>query len=482
MSEGVKAAKGVAWSAVERISTIGIQFVLNIIIARILSPSDYGVIGMLAIFLSISQCLIDSGFSNALIQQKNRSESDYGTVFIFNIGISVFLYVVLFFSAPYIARFYDLEILEEVLRVVGLVLVISSLSNVQRTILTINVDFKTQSYVSITAAVISGVTGIVLAYKGYGVWALVAQTLVNAAVGSFLLWILTKTKFRIVFDLGTFKKLGAFGVKLMFSSLLNTIYNNLYALFIGKKYSAQDLGYFSRADQFAVFPSTTLTEIINRVSFPIMSQHQDNKQELSKVYTSFIKLSCYVIFPMMVGLSVLSKPLIILLLTDKWLPAATMMSILALDGMLTPISRINLSLLQSVGRSDLFLRLEIIKKIIAVCVLLITIRYGLIWVCVGRLFYGIVATLINMYYTVDIIGRSYFQQFADWLLILVVAVIMGSIVYVSTLFVHGPAYQLLIGICVGVISYYLLTKLFRLKEFEIAKNLIYNLVGKASKD
>ena len=476
MSKGAKAAKGVAWSAVERLSTIGIQFVLNIIIARILSPSDYGVIGMLAIFLSISQCLIDSGFSNALIQRKDRTDTDYGTVFLFNLGISVLLYLILFFSAPLIARFYNLDILVEVLRVVGLILIISALSNVQKTILTINVDFKTQSYVSISGAIISGATGIILAYKGFGVWALVAQTLVNGIVCTILFWLLTKTKFRICFNSDSFKKLGSFGVKLMFSNLLNTIYDNLYALFIGKKYTAQDLGYYSRADQFAVFPPKTLTEIINRVSYPILCQHQDNKEELYIVYTRFLTLSCYIIFPLMIGLSVLSKPLIVLLLTDKWLPAALMMSILALDGLWSPITKINLSLLQAVGRSDLFLRLEIIKKIIAVCILLVTIRCGLIWVCVGRVVYSIIAMLINMYYTVDIIGKSYYRQIADWFLLFVAAVLMGGMVYGSTLLIQSPAMQLAVGCCVGVLSYYLLTKLFKLKEFDIAKNLFLSLV------
>ena len=480
MSEGSKAARGVMWSAVERISTIGIQFVLNIIIARILSPSDYGVIGMLAIFLSISQCLIDSGFSSALIQRKDRTERDYGTVFLFNLGVSVFLYIVLYFAAPLIAKFYNLAILEKVLRVVGLILIISALSNVQKTILTINVDFKTQSYVSISGALISGIIGILLAHKGFGVWSLVAQTLVNGTVCTFLFWVLTKIKFRICFDSGSFKKLGSFGVKLMFSNLINTIYDNLYALFIGKKYSAEDLGYYSRADQFAVFPPKTLSEIINRVSYPILCQHQDNKKELSDVYTKFITLSCYIIFPLMIGLSVLSRPLIILLLTDKWLPAALMMSILALDGLWSPINKINLSLLQAVGRSDLFLRLEILKKVIAVLILLFTIRYGLLWVCIGRFVYSIIATLINMYYTVDIIGKSYWEQISDWLGIFLVAAIMGGIVALTVHFIPSNLINLIVGVFVGIVSYYILSRIFHLEELDRTLSLLSSLVRKKS--
>lgn len=478
MSEATKAARGVMWSAVERISTIGIQFVLNIIIARILSPSDYGVIGMLTIFLQISQCLIDGGFSSALVQRKDRTEKDYGTVFVFNVALSVVLYLVLYVSAPFIARFFELDILQHVLRVVGLILIVSSLSNVQRTIFTINIDFRTQSYVSITGAVVSGTVGIVMAYNGSGVWALVAQTLVNGIVCTALFWLLSTTRFRITFDRSSFKALGSFGVKLMLSNLLNTVYENLYALFIGKKYSAQDLGYYSRADQFAVFPSRTLTDIISRVSYPILCRHQDNREELCRVYTSFLKLSCYIIFPLMIGLSVLSRPLIVVLLTEKWLPAALIMSILALEGILSPITKINLSLLQAVGRSDLFLKLEIIKKTIAFCILLITINYGIIWICAGRLFYSIIAMLINMYFTVDIIGKSYWRQISDWLGILGTAVIMGLVVALSVHFIPNDAIRLFAGISVGILAYFLLSKLFRLKELDKTLSLLSTVFGK----
>lgn len=426
MNNEGSATRGVAWSAIERVSTIGIQFIMNIVIARLLSPSDYGIIGMLAIFLSICQCLVDSGFTSALIQVQDRSERDYGTVFVFNLAISIILYLILFYSAPLISQFYELDLLTDVLRVVGLILIISALSNVQRTIFTINVNFKIQSLISIPGALISGVIGIVLAFLGFGVWALVAQTLTNGIVITVLYWMMSRERFRIVFDLESFKRLGEFGIKLLFSSLLNTAYNNLYTLFIGKKYSAQSLGYYSRADQLAMFPSTTLTDIISRVAFPLMCQNQSDRNELSNIYVKFIKLSCYIIFPLMVGLAVLSKPLIVLLLTDKWLPAAILLFLLALDGLWSPITRINLYLLQAVGRSDLFLRLEIIKKMISISILLLTLQHGLLWICIGRLVYSIIALFINMYYTVDIIGKSYYEQIKDWFPTFWANVLMGG--------------------------------------------------------
>ncbi|MBQ2884112.1 MAG: lipopolysaccharide biosynthesis protein [Alphaproteobacteria bacterium] len=478
MADGI-VTKSVIWSAVERFSTIGVQFILNIIIARILSPSDYGIIGMLAIFLSVSQCLIDSGFSTALVQSKDRKEKDYGTVFVFNLIISVFIYLILYVSAPTISKFYQQDILVCVLRIVGLNLIISSISNVHRAILTIKIDFKTQSFVSIPSALISGVVGVIMAHKGFGVWALVGQTLSNGFITTLLFWVLSKERFRIVFDVSSFKRLGGFGVKLMFSGLLNTAYTNLYGLFIGKKYNADDLGYYTRAEQFSIFPATILTDVVTRVAFPLLCQNQENKAELSRVYTTFIKSSCFIMFPLMIGLSVLSKPLVVLLLTEKWISISLLMSILALDCLFAPITRINLQLLQAVGRSDLFLRLEIIKKSVSIAILLITINYGLVWICIGRLIYSVFALLINMYYTVDIIGKSYFEQIKDWLPNFIVSVIMGVLVYFSTYMVIGSILKILVGGIVGVLSYFALSSIFKLEAKDTALNMMRRLLRKA---
>ena len=464
-----KVAGGVMWSAVERFATLGIQFVLNIIIARILSPSDYGLIGMLAIFLQISQCLIDSGFSNALIQKKNRGETDYGTVFTFNLVLSVLLYGILFVCAPLIARFYRIELLCRVLRIVGLNLVITSLSIVQKTILTIKLDFKTQSVISVAGALVSGGVGIFLAFKGAGVWALVAQTLTTGLLTTVLYWLLPGNRFRVCFDTASFRQLGSFGVKLMFSSLLNTAYNNLYALFIGKRYSAEDLGFYSRADQFSSLPSSTLTDVITRVSYPVLCEKQDDRAALSQSYTRFIRLSCYIVFPIMIVLAALSKPLIVTLLTDKWLPAALLLSLLALDGLFAPVNRINLCLLQAVGRSDLFLRLEIIKKALAIGILLAMLRFGIVWVCLGRLFYSVLALLINMYYTVGIVNKSYWAQIKDWLPLMLLSAICGGAALLPGLVLAGSLAQLLAGGALAVVLYLLLSRLLGIEEYKVCR-------------
>lgn len=459
----VSVKRGVLWSAVERFSTTGIQFILNIIIARILSPSDYGIIGMLAIFLSISQSLVDSGFTSALIQSKERNEKDYGTVFIFNLIISVSLYFVLYISAPAISRFYEQDIIVRVLRIVGLNIIISSLSNVQRAILTIHIDFKTQSIVTIPSVIVSGIMGIVLAYQGFGVWALVAQTLTNNIFLTSLFWIFSKNRFSIQFDNTSFNRLGKFGIKLMFSGLLHTAYTNLYGLFIGKKYNAESLGYYSRAEQFSVFPASILTDVITRVAYPVLCNFQDNKEALEHAYTSFIKNACFIMFPLMIGLAILAEPIIVLLLTEKWLISAPLMAILALDSLFAPITRINLQLLQATGRSDLFLRLEIYKKSISIGLLLATVSHGLVWICIGRLIYSIIALLINMYYTGEIIDKSYYEQIKDWLPNFIVAIVMGVLICLSTFWVSSNLLKLVIGVVMGVISYFSLAAFFKLE-------------------
>lgn len=469
-------SNGIFWSAIERYVSQLVQFALNILIARILSPYDYGLIGMLAIFMQISQCLIDGGLSNALIQKIDRCEKDYSTVFIFNIIVSLLLYVGLYISAPYIANFYNIVELSLILRILGINLIILSFSGVHRVLFTIKIDFKTQSYISIVAAFISGIVGVIIAYNGFGVWALVLQTLLNSLITSILFIIYNKVHFKLNFSFTSLKSLGGYGVKLMFASLINTFYNNLYALFIGKKYSAGELGYYSRADQFVSFGSSNMSSVLSRVSFPILCEQQYNISELAASYRKFIRLSCYIVFPLMVGLATLSEPIVVLLLTDKWLPIAPLMCILCIDGMYSPINNINLSLLQAMGRSDLFLKLEIIKKALGFIMLLVTINYGIYAICIGRVLYGLLATNINMYYTVDIIKKNYYDQIKDWITILLLALFMGMVVYVSCIFIHNSLFQILIGVPLGICTYVISSYIFKFKEILYFMNFFRNLM------
>ena len=333
MSDSVKhrAIKGVMWSAVERFSVQGIQFVLSIVIARLVLPSEYGLIAMLGIFLAIAQTFVDSGFSNALIQKKDRTEVDYSTVFYFNILIALVVYGVLFISAPYIASFYREPELTVVTRWVGLNLLLNGLSIVQRAKLTVCVDFKTQAKASLIAVLMSGLVAVCLAYRDYGVWALVLQSLLSSFLNTLLLWIFSRWLPLWCFSWKSFRSLFSFGSKLLLSGLLHTIYINLYSLVIGRRYSAMDVGFYNRANQFSGFPSTNLVGIITRVIYSVQCELQDDTERLNRSFMCYLRVSCYIIFPLMTLLAVLSDPLIRFLLTDKWLPSAELLSILCLS-------------------------------------------------------------------------------------------------------------------------------------------------------
>lgn len=298
MSDSLKSktVSGVLWSAIERFSLQGVQFIINVLMARLLLPSDYGMIGMLAVFLQISQTFIDSGFSDALVQKKDRTETDLSTVFYFNIVISVLLYLLLFIGAPFIAQFYHMPELTLVTRIVMLNLIFSSFAAVPKIILVIKIDFKTQSKISLISAVVSGGIGITMAYKGYGVWSLVFQSLLNILLITFLSFYYINWRPLKTFSKDSFQNLFSFGSKLLFSRLIHALYYNLYAIVIGRRYSSAELGYYTRAEQFAIFPSGNINAIISRVTFPILSSIQDDDERLASAYRKYIKLASFLIF------------------------------------------------------------------------------------------------------------------------------------------------------------------------------------------
>ena len=448
-----KTVHGVIWSALERFSLQGVQFLINIVMARLLLPSDYGLIAMLAIFLQISQAFVDSGFTNALIQRKDRNEVDFSTVFYFNIVIAVVFYLILFVAAPWIADFYHMPALVAVTRVIALNLIISALSAVHKTKLTIAIDFKTQAKASFTAAVVSGVMGIWMAYTGWGVWSLVVQTLMNALFLTLLPYYFLRWRPLLVFSVSSFRRLFAFGSKLLVSGLIHTIYYNLYVLVIGRKFSARELGFYTRAEQFAIFPSSNLNAVISRVTFPILSSIQDDTDRLADVYRKYIRLASFIIFPLMMGLAALAKPVIVLLLTEKWVGAVVLLQILCFDWMFDHLSVINLNLLYVKGRSDLALRLEVVKKVIATVILFSSVPFGLVGMCWGRVLYSLIATYLNTYYTKSLIGLSLGKQVRDiapyWLL----AFAMGGVVVGASSLCDLLWLQLVAGIAVGIVFY-----------------------------
>lgn len=449
-----KTVKGVVWSAVERFSVAGISFAFGLILARLLGPSDYGIIAMLNIFMAISQTFIDSGFSNALIRKPDRTETDNATAFYFNIGVGLFCYLVLFITAPWIAHFYDKPILIPVTRVISLSLLLNSLCVVQQTLITIHLDFKTQAKVSLIATLLSGTVGIILAFAGYGIWSLVVQTVLLAFLRMVLLWILAKWRPQTRFSMDSFQNLFSFGSKLLASGLLDTIYNNLYTIVIGKRFSSSSLGMYSRADHFAQFPATNITGILQRVTFPVLSTIQNEDERLKVNYRKFLRLSAYIIFPVMMILAAIGDPLIRFILTDKWAGSIPLLRILCFSMMWYPIHAINLNLLQVKGRSDLFLKLEVWKKIIGVITLCVTVPLGLTAMCFGRLFISLIALAVNTHYTGKLIHVGFWQQMKDLLPVIVNSTIMFALSsLVQMPFTGSHLLCLTIAITTGTIYY-----------------------------
>ena len=457
MNESLKAKtlKGVVWSSVERFSVAGLNFIFGLILARILAPSDYGVIAMLAIFMSLAQTFIDSGFSNALIRKPDRTEKDNATTFYFNIVVGLICYLLLFFCSPLIADFYDTPILIDLTRVLGLNLLLNSLCVVQQAMLTVRLDFKTQAKISLSGSVISGIAGVVCAYYGMGVWALVVQSVGTSTLRTILLWILAKWKPSEKFSKDSFCNLFSYGSKLLASGLLDTIYNNLYTIIIGKKFSAFQLGTYSRGEQWANFPAVNITGILQRVTFPVLSTIQNEDDRLRTNYRKFIRFSGFVIFPIMVGIAAVADPLTRLILTDKWEGSIIFTQMLCFAFMWYPIHAINLNLLQVKGRSDLFLRLEIIKKVIGVVTLVVTVPIGLTAMCVGRIITSLISLFINTYYTGKLLDLGYVRQMKDLLPALLISLSMGILVYFMVTYcgIGSNFIKLVTGVSVGFIYY-----------------------------
>lgn len=474
MSDSLKSktVKGVVWSSIERFSTQGVQFLIMIIMARLLTPKDYGLIGMLAIFLAVAQSLIDSGFSQALIRKQNRTDVDNSTVFYFNIIVSCSLYLILFISAPFVADFYNQSELTSVMRVVCLGVILNSLAVVQRALLTVRIDFKTQAKASLSAAVISGCIGIVLAYSGFGVWALVVQQLLNLSVNTLLLWIFSKWRPIAVFSWDSFHELFAFGSKMLASGLLDTLYRNIYPIVIGKLFSASSLGHYTRAQQFSEFPSSNITGIIQRVTYPVLCGIQDDMERLTNVYRKFLKLSAFIIFPLMIGLSAVALPFVDIILGVQWSFCGQLLQIICFAMMWYPIHSINLNLLQVKGRSDLFLRLEIIKKILGITVLCITAPFGLIVMCYGQIFNSIVALAINTYYTGKLINVGFIRQMKDLFPTILLSLTMFGTILLVNGFIESNMYRLIIGIMVGIVVYVSGSYIFKFKELQTLFSLI----------
>jgi O-antigen/teichoic acid export membrane protein len=470
-----QASESVFWSAVERLSAQGIQFLLSLVIARILLPSDYGLIAMLSIFLAVSQIFVDSGFANALIQRRDRTETDYATVFYFNIALSAVVYLLLYLFAPAIADFYEQPQLAGITRIAGLVLIVNAFGIVQQAKLTIALDFKRQAQATLAAVTLSGALGVAMACAGCGVWALVFQNLLNNLVRVVLLNVCSRWKPRGRFSMESFRVLFSFGSKLLLSSLLHTLYTNLYTLIIGKRFAETELGFFNRSYTLAQFPSTNFTNIIVRAVYPIQSRLQDDDEKLNDVFFKYLRMACFLIFPVMVAFCVLAEPLVSLVLTDKWLPAVPFLQILCIAFMWDPVMKINHNMLNVKGRSDYFLQAEVWKKIVGFAILFASIPFGIKAMCVGLVLYSFVDIVIISRYLNRITGITLLSQVQVLIPVVLLAFSMGAVICLCRLAFSGLWLQLLSGAVAGVVYYTGMACLFRFQEINtllsVAKNM-----------
>lgn len=449
-----KTKKGLQWSFIDRFMTQGIQLVITLLLARLLGPSEFGLVGMLAVFIAIANVFVDSGFTSALIRKMDRNESDLITAFYYNIAIAFMCYLALYVCAPYVAIFYNQSELQLILQILGVSVILNAFSLIPRVKLTLAMNFKTQAIVSIISVVISGMVAIFLARNNFGVWALVAHALINACCNTLLLNIFEPWRPSGNISKSSFEYLFGYGSKLLLSGLLDVGYNNLYQIIIGKKFSPALVGQYTQANQLASVSALTLTGVIQRVTFPMFSQMQDDPGKMENAYRMTLKVSAILIFPLLIGLGLIAEPLLTEIIGEEWRGAAVLLSIISLGYMLYPIHAINLNFLQVTGRSDLFLKVEILKKILGVGILLCCIPYGVSVMCMGMTLSSYVSLILNTYYTAKLTSISQWQQCKDLLPIWLAVLVSAGFAYWLGLYWQAyPWIQIVINLFVALLVY-----------------------------
>ena len=480
MSEGIKnkAIKGAGWSLADNIFNQGITFLVGLVLARLLTPEEYGLIGIITIFIALFNSIVDSGFSNALIRKNDAKSIDYDTVFITNMVLSIFMFFAMFFSAPAIGAFFNQPQLEPLTKVMASIVVINAVAIIPRTLFVKRVDFKTQTKISLIASLTSGIVGIVMAICGFGVWSLVAQQILRQFLNSVFLWIWAKWYPQFHFSIKSFKDLFGFGWKLLVSGLIDTVWKEIYQVVIGKYYSAETLGQYTRAQQFGTIFSSNLTSVVQRVSYPVLSEIQDDKMILKYAYKKVIKVTMLVAFCCMLGLAAIAKPMILVLIGDQWLPAVPFLQILCFNMMLYPLHAINLNMLQVQGRSDLFLKLEIIKKAIAVVPLVLGIFVGIYWMLWSSVITGFIAYYLNAYYSGKFLDYSIWEQIKDIFPSFAVASVMAIMVLCLTLINLSSCLLLMLQLIVGILLVIILCEISRLDSYIEVKDIAVTYLNK----
>lgn len=469
------AVSGMVWTFAEQFGTQLISFVIGIFLARLLLPSDFGTIAMFGVMMGIASILIDGGFASSLIRTSDINEKDLSTVFWFNVIASVILYIIIYIIAPYVAAFYKLELLTTVIRAYCTILIISSFVAIQRIRFVKNLNFKQSFIIKLPSLIIGGICAIILAYKGYGVWALVYSAILQSCISTIQYWLYSNWRPKMIFDKTKFLYHFNFGYKMTLSGILEIVFVNIYTIIIGKLYSPLQLGYYNRADSLQQLPVSNISNALNKVTYPLFAKMSHDDAKLKIVYQQLLRVVIFIIAPVLIAMVVLAQPLFSFLLTDKWLPAVPYFQILAIAGILYPIHAYNLNVLQVKGRSDLFLKLEVFKKITVVAIILVSYQFGIYGLLWGQVISSVIAFFINTYYTGRFINYTGWQQALDLMPSLLLAAFCGGILFLSIyyLFVNfNNLSTLIIGASIYSILYLGGSWIFRFKEINYIKELI----------
>lgn len=465
------------WRFAERCGAQLVTFIVSIVLARILSPSDYGTIVLITVFTTILQVFIDSGLSTALIQKKDADDLDFSSVFYFNFIVCLILYIIMFVSAPCIADFYKDSNLITIIRVISLTLIISGVKGVQQSYVSRNMLFKRFFFSTLGGTIFSAVLGIIMAYAGFGVWAIVFQQLSNNAIDTLILWITVKWRPIKKFSWIRLKHLLSFGWKMLASSLLDTVYNNLRNMIIGKLYTSADLAFYNQGDKFPKLIVTNINTSIDSVLLPTMSNEQDNHVRVKDMTRRAIKISTYIMAPLMIGLAFCARPIVQLVLTDKWLPCVPYLQIFCVSYLFWPIHTANLNAIKAMGRSDLFLKIEIIKKFIGMILLIITMNISVMAMAYSLLISGLISQIINSWPNRYLLKYSYIDQIKDILPNIVMALIMGGFVYFISYLNLPILVSLVVQILSGGIIYLILSILTKNDSFIYLINILKSRKG-----
>lgn len=473
-----QATSGLLWTFLERFGAQCVTLIVSIILARLLDPVVFGTVAIVTVFMEILNVFIDSGLGNALIQKKDADDIDFSSVFYFNIFMCIALYLVLFFLAPLISRFYGMAELTDIIRVMGLSLIVSGVRNIQRAFVSRKLQFKRFFFATIGGTLGAAVLGIWMAYRGFGVWALVAQGLFNNVVGTVILWLTVKWRPKRVFSFTRFRGLFSFGWKLLVSDLINTVYNNLRQLIIGKMYTTQSLAMYNRGYMIPNVFVININSAIDSVLFPVMSSAQDDVNVVRAMTRRSIRISSYIMWPVMMGIAACSTPLVSILLTDKWLPCVPFLIIFCISYAFLPLQTANLNAIKALGRSEIYLKLEIIKKIVGFAILAATMWFGPLVMAASNLLFAVINYLINAFPNRKLLNYSYGQQIMDAAPPMLLSAFMFGIVYCVRFLELSNWLTLIIQIPLGVLIYVGGTKLFKLDSFDYILGTVKGLIRK----